>query len=63
MPSPQSAAASIEGGMQKHLLVDLLEDVLEATVIRLQNGVLGAEIQRQATAQRVLEGGVGEVDD
>lgn len=43
------------------LLVDLLEDVFEASVILLEDGVLGAEVQRPAFNQAHLEGAVGKV--
>ena len=36
-------------------ILDLLEDVLEATVVPLQNGVLGGEIAREAAGKSVLE--------
>ncbi len=45
------------------LLIDLLEDVFKATVILLQDGVLGAEVQRPAFGQTHLEGAVGKVSD
>ena len=45
------------------LLEDLLEDVLEAAVVALQDGVLGAHVQRQALHQGHLERGVGEAAD
>lgn len=45
------------------LFVDLLEDVFEATVVLLQDGVLGAEVQRPAFGQTHLEGAVGKVPD
>lgn len=45
------------------LLVDLLEDVFEATVILLQDGVLGAEVQRPGFGQSHLEGAVCKVPD
>ena len=45
------------------LVVDFLEDVLEAAIIALEDGVLGAHVQRPALLQRVLETGVGESCD
>lgn len=41
-------------------LVDLLEDVLELSVVCLQDGVLGAHVQGQLLVERHLEGGMGE---
>ena len=49
--------------MSSLLLVDLLEDVLEAPVVLLEDGVLGAEVHRPAFQQSHLEGAVGEVPD
>lgn len=44
---------------QRLLLVkDLLEDVLETPVIGLQNGVLGAQVERPLLLDRVLEAAV-----
>lgn len=43
------------------LLVDLLEDILEPAVILLQNGVLGAHVQRHAALESVAERGVREI--
>lgn len=45
------------------LLVDLLEDVFEATIVLLQNSVLGAEVERPGFRQSHLEGAVGKVSD
>lgn len=45
------------------LLIDFLEDVFEATIILLQDGVLGAKVQRPAFGQSHLEGAVGKVPD
>lgn len=45
------------------LLVDLLKDVFEATIVLLQDGVLGAQVQRPAFGQTHLEWAVGEVPD
>ncbi len=44
-------------------LVDLLEDVLEAAVIGLEDRVLGREIDRILAHQAVVERGAGEVAD
>lgn len=44
-------------------LVDLLEDVLEAAIILLQDGVLGAHVQGERLAQRELETGMGKSGD
>lgn len=44
-------------------LVDLLEDVLEATVVLLEDGVLGAHVQGQTLEQGQLEAGVGKAAD
>lgn len=44
-------------------VVNLLEDVLEAAVVLLKNGVLGAHVQRQLLVQGQLERGVGETGD
>ena len=41
------------------LVVNGLEDVLEPAVVLLQDGVLGAEVQRPVLGQRVLEAAVG----
>lgn len=45
------------------LLIDLLENVLESSIILLQNGVLGAEVQRPAFHQSHLKGAVSKVPD
>lgn len=45
------------------LLIDLLKDVFEATVIFLEDGVLGAEVERPGLGQPHLEGAVSEVAD
>ena len=45
------------------LLVDLLKDVFEATIVLLQDGVLGAQVQRPAFGQTHLEWTVGKVPD
>lgn len=44
-------------------IVDLLEDVLEAAVVLLEDGVLGAHVQRQALVEGELEAGVREARD
>ena len=44
-------------------LVDLLEDVLEASVIGLQNRVLGREVDRILAHHAVVQRGAGEVAD
>ena len=41
----------------------LLEDVLEAAVIDLEDGVLGREIERIAARQRIVHRGAGEIAD
>lgn len=45
------------------LLVNLLEDVLEAAVVLLEDGVLGGHVHGQLEGEGVLEGGVGEAGD
>lgn len=45
------------------LIVDFFEDVFEAAIILLQDGVLGTQVQRPAFAQSNLEGAVGKVPD
>lgn len=40
--------------------VDDLEDVLEATVVSLQDGVLGAQVQRPLLLQSIDEAGTSE---
>ena len=45
------------------VVVDGLEDVLELAVVCLENGVIGAHVQRQLLVQRHLEGGVCEAGD
>jgi hypothetical protein len=44
-------------------IVQFLENVLEASIVLLEDGVLGAQIQRIFTVQCVFEGRVGKVDD
>ena len=43
--------------------ISYLEDVLEAPVVLLEDGVLGGEVEGEAPPQRVLHGGVGKVPD
>lgn len=50
-------------GVKGVSLVDVLEDVLEAAVVLLEDGVLGAQVQRPAFGQRHLEGAVRKVSD
>ncbi len=45
------------------LLVNFLENVLEAAIVLLQDGVLGAEIQRPLLLQREPEAAVRKVLD
>ena len=45
------------------LLINLLEDILESSVVLLENGVLGAHIQWQLLEKSHLETGVSESDD
>lgn len=42
------------------LLIDLLEDVLEAAVVALEDRVLSAQVQRIVAVESVLEAGMGE---
>ena len=44
-------------------VVDLLENVLELAVVGLQDGVLGAHVQRQLLIKRKLHGGVCKAGD
>ena len=44
-------------------IVELLEDVLELSIVRLENGILGAHVQRQLLADGDAEARVGEADD
>src|SRR3546814_2062071 len=44
-------------------LVDVLEDVLEGTVVRLENGVLGGQVHRVVLLQSVGERRASEVTD
>lgn len=45
------------------LLIDFLKDVFKATVVLLEDCVLGAEVERPGFGQRHLEGAVSEVTD
>ena len=45
------------------LLENLLEEVLEAAIVLLEDGVLGAHVQRQVLHQGHLEAGVGKATD
>ena len=45
------------------LVVDFLEDVFEATIVSLENGVLGAHVERPALHECVLETGVSKTSD
>ena len=42
---------------------DLLEQLHEAAVVLLQDGVLGGQVERIAAVQRVVHGGARELDD
>ena len=41
------------------LFIELLENILEASVITLEYSVLGAHVQRQALHQGILKAGMG----
>ena len=41
-------------------VVDALEDILEATVVSLQNGILGAQVQRPLLLQSIDEASASE---
>jgi len=43
------------------LVINGLEDVLEGTVVALQDGVLGAHVQRIASLQSKMKAAMGEV--
>ena len=45
------------------LLEDLLEDILEAAIVLLEDGVLGAHVQGETLHESHLERGVGEATD
>jgi hypothetical protein len=55
--------ASIEIKTKFLRFVNLFKDVLEAAVIALEDGVLGAHVKGPALFERHLEGRVGEVAD
>mmetsp|Transcript_18496 Transcript_18496/g.13296 ORF Transcript_18496/g.13296 Transcript_18496/m.13296 type:complete len:332 (+) Transcript_18496:516-1511(+) len=42
------------------LLINVLENIFEKTIILLEDGVLGGELERQLTVQRVLHAGASE---
>lgn len=44
-------------------VVELLEDILEATIVLLEDGVLGAHVEGKALVKSQLERGVGEASD
>ena len=44
-------------------LVDPLEDVLEHAVVRLQDGVLRRQVERESAIEREFEAAVRKVDD
>lgn len=44
-------------------VIELLEDVLEAAIVLLEDGVLGAHVQGKTLVQSELEGSVGEASD
>lgn len=44
-------------------VIELLEDILEATIVLLENGVLGAHVQGKALVNGELERGVSEASD
>jgi len=50
-------------GPEDVLLVDFLEDVFEAPIVLLQDGVLGAQVERPALGQAHPEGAVRKVPD
>jgi hypothetical protein len=58
VPQAVLLKVSLVGGV-----VEFLEDVLEPSVVFLENGVLGAQVKRIFAVQCVFEGGVGKVDD
>lgn len=45
------------------LLIDILKDVFEASVIRLEDGVFGAHVQRPFLLDGVLEAAVSKSTD
>src|SRR3546814_8647117 len=50
-------------GLLEVAVVDFLEDVLEAPVVDLEDGVLRREIDRPAEVEAVVEAGAGEAAD
>lgn len=44
-------------------VIEVLEDVLEAAIILLEDGVLGAHVKGKAFVESELEAGVGEASD
>src|SRR3546814_11908878 len=50
-------------GLLEVAVVDFLEDVLEAPVVDLEDGVLRREIDRPAEVEAVVEAGAGETSD
>ncbi|CDX59859.1 NADP-dependent isocitrate dehydrogenase (modular protein) [Mesorhizobium plurifarium] len=52
----------LEFGLE-FLLVDLLEDILEAAVIGLEDGVLGRQIDWEVAQQAIVQRGAGEFAD
>lgn len=58
---PAADLCSAVGSTQLLPVIDVLEDVFEAAIVSLQNGVLGAHVERPAFRQRHLEGTVGKI--
>ena len=58
VPETSSLELCLVGG-----LVDLLEDVLEATIVLLEDGVLGGQVARVVAGEGVLHARVGEAVD
>lgn len=58
IPDTLSIEFLLVGGVE-----DLLEDILEAAIVLLQDGVLGAHVQREVLGKSELETGVGEATD
>lgn len=62
----QSVLIPDTGGLELSLillLVDLGEDILEATIVRLENGVLRRHVEWELALQCILERRVSEVND
>lgn len=60
----QSGAPSLTPHLCRVLLLeDLLEDVLEAPVVGLEDGVLGAHVQRPLLLDGILEAAVSKSTD